>query len=182
MVPISLHREQGLHPAMPGPQAWVPSLLLWLAPLLLVLVYFLAVEATNASSASQSIKMAKENPILLCLIFKITTLQHQHYPIFHIPSIVFSSFCSHILTSVHFLHMSFILLNPSDIPFIPVCLSVIAQPRPASTEENKFHFRSRCGSVVDLFFLLPPLTIACPSVSFHCLCLGPSILFCLLGL
>jgi hypothetical protein len=81
MVPISLHREQGLHPAMPGPQAWVPSLLLWLAPLLLVLVYFLAVEAASASSASQSIKMAKENPILLCLIFKITTLQHQHYPI-----------------------------------------------------------------------------------------------------
>lgn len=41
---------------------------------------------------------------------------------------------------------------------------------------------SRCGSVVHLFFLLPPLTIACSSVSFHCLCLGPSILFCLLGL
>jgi len=151
MVPISLHQELELQPVMLGPQAWEPSLLLWLAPLLPVLVHFPAVEATSASSsASQSIKLAKENPFLFNLFdfqnfLHYSTTQYILHPLFSFRLSVSSYFWQvYIFYTCHYILLK---LYPSfwSVYLLSLNLGLL------QLIKHKCQFRSRCGSVVHLF-------------------------------
>ena len=194
MVPISLHQELELQPVMLGPQAWEPSLLLWSPPLLPVLVHFPAVEATSASSSvSQSIKLAKENPFFLNLFdfqnfLHYSTTQYILHPLFSFRLFVSPYFWQvYIFYTCHYILLKlypsfwFVYLLSLNLGLLQPDINTNANLGAAGAEALFICF-PHWPPLLCFITQSSALTTACPSVSFQCLCLGPSILFCLLSL
>lgn len=197
MEPTSPHLVPVPQPAMLELQAWEPSPLPWLAPLLPMLVLSPAAGVPSASK-SQLIEWGKrclekkEERVIFFPLLDIHFYYHIALSNIRIQAICYFPIYPIIMiwASVHFLHMS---SNCQTLVFTYSTRCVCdCATSPCFNPRKQCHCRSRCGSVVHFYFLvfcvfpsffqsITSLHHPLPHHPFLPLCLCCYILACLLG-